>query len=393
MTHVKVATDNLTLNISFSEGMIIADIFGNLPQKGITEYSIFTSALLENDNFIPTRDLFDRPLNPIATYRVSNTYEHHDTLTSTPLKQSIPAKDMTFSPIEPLNEMLNLSYLDREEEYFRQSEQQQASPSASTTAKPIEHHLPSVSASASVDKPLSKPDESAPSSASASASACDTKPLTQPDQPASAPLSQPDESAPASASASDTKPPSLADTPKMFICQAPSCGMAHKKPWNHLYQGKRHQGLSAEDKKRYLELTRLSGSVAPPTVKLELPSNTETNVVEYTINSTGRQKYGDSRSLPTLPLNHPELVEFYNYLTSKSGQAKKQHVAKQCCVDLGKFMKFVSTPDSAPAIRDVLNSTKILAYSEELEKLGLGPSGRHSKLQTLKTTINYIIFK
>ena len=49
--------------------------------------------------------------------------------------------------------------------------------------------------------------------------------------------------------------------------------------------------------------------------------------------------------------------------------------SKQCCVDVGKFMKFVSTPDSAPAIKDVLSSTKILAFSEELEKLGVGPSG------------------
>ena len=76
--------------------------------------------------------------------------------------------------------------------------------------------------------------------------------------------------------ASAQSPSSSAVKPTVgaYICQVPGCGIAHKKPWNHLYQGKRHQSLSPDEKKEYLEVTRLMGQSIPASmgIKLQTPA-------------------------------------------------------------------------------------------------------------------------
>ncbi len=37
--------------------------------------------------------------------------------------------------------------------------------------------------------------------------------------------------------------------------------MTMRKPWNHIYQGKRHSNLSSEEKKDYLMLVRAAGAM------------------------------------------------------------------------------------------------------------------------------------
>lgn len=59
-----------------------------------------------------------------------------------------------------------------------------------------------------------------------------------------------------------------APTPKVsgptfrgFLCKVPGCGIIVRKPWNHLYQSKRHSNLSSQEKKDYLILIRAAGAM------------------------------------------------------------------------------------------------------------------------------------
>ena len=65
-------------------------------------------------------------------------------------------------------------------------------------------------------------------------------------------------------------------------------------------------------------------------------------------------------------------------------------MAKQFCIDLGKYLKFAS---DSTTIMDVLSFAKISEYLEKLRALGLGPSGQTAKLTVIKTAMKFLQFQ
>ena len=111
----------------------------------------------------------------------------------------------------------------------------------------------------------------------------------------------------------------------------------------------------------------------------------------YKITTTGRQKFGDTKGLPCLPLDHPDLIEFSSYLTSIAGGRKSVAQARQFCVDLGKFL--MATSPESPSINDVLTYSNICNYMDKLSSLSVGPSGQAAKLNVLKKAVKYLTYR
>lgn len=92
--------------------------------------------------------------------------------------------------------------------------------------------------------------------------------------------------------------------------------MRVRKIWNHLYQGKRHSNLTAEEKKYYLALSHASepkDGLAPAT-KVEaqerMVDGSKVSKQVLTIKSIGRQAYGSTSSMPFHPVESEELPHF-----------------------------------------------------------------------------------
>jgi len=106
------------------------------------------------------------------------------------------------------------------------------------------------------------------------------------------------------------------------VCQVPECGCKIKRPWNHISQGKLHGGLSKEDQRMYIELTKTFGEVVDVKPENEQNEQKSEDVVmsedvkvksENTVMSVvsaGRQRFGDTKSMPMYTLETPILVEF-----------------------------------------------------------------------------------
>ena len=334
--------------------MVVADLLGVLAEDGFREYNVLTSSVFENDKLITVDKILETMVNPNATYRI-----YSDQVTSSSLQ-----------------ELLSLN---------------SGSPPSLHSSDATTTGAPDSTALRTAPLPLlnSQQTPSPPDPATTDhANLLDTVP-SQPLPPAATDH--------ANLHSTPSQPLQATDqstTSSLFICQVPGCGVAHKKPWNHLYQGKRHKTLSAEDKKRFLELVRLAGPTNTPSVKLEInqekAAGEESQTAQYTITTTGRQKFGDTRNLPSIPLDNPELLEFGVYLKSVAGGGKRPHMAKQFCIDLGKYLKFASDP---PTIKDVLSFARISEYLEKLRALGLGPSGQAAKLTVIKTAMKFLQFK
>ena len=118
----------------------------------------------------------------------------------------------------------------------------------------------------------------------------------------------------------------------LYLCQVPGCGVKIKRPWNHVNQAGKHKNLSATEKHMYTMLTKQSccvveesagsdgasaGSVTGATggtgdcVGVGDKSNSGESSGEVArVVSTGRQRYGDTRSMPFFPLTTKDLVDF-----------------------------------------------------------------------------------
>ena len=388
----KVFADDSLLNITYQDGMVVADLLGLLAVDGYEQYNILTCSIFEDDKPITIDDLWETPVNPTSTY----WFRSDQMASSTPLEEfllvdsesagsptSLHSSDATLAGA-PGPSTTILSLLDSQQTASISSPQDPATTGqANLLDSPPSQPLPATTHQTNLpDSPPSQPlpattdQTNLPNSPLSQPLPATTHQTNLPDSPPSQPL------------------PATEKSTALFICPVPGCGVAHKKPWNHLYQGKRHKTLSADDKKRFLELTRLAGPTNTPSVKLEInqvkATSEESQTAQYTITTTGRQKFGDTRSLPSIPPDNPELLEFAAYLKSVAGGGKSPDMAKQFCIDLGKYLKFAS---DSPTIMDVLSFAKISEYLEKIRALGLGPSGQAAKLTVLKTAMKFLQFQ
>ena len=89
--------------------------------------------------------------------------------------------------------------------------------------------------------------------------------------------------------------------------------------WNHINQSAKHKSLTYEEKKLYNNLSRSVGEVcvenatnveAAETQMEEATPTTTPSPAAMPITSTGRQRYGDTRTMPYFDLTTPVLVEY-----------------------------------------------------------------------------------
>ena len=384
--------DDALLKPTYLEGMIAADLLCILAEDGFDQYNVLTSSIFEDDKLITVDKILETMVNPKATYRV-----YSDPMTSFSL-QELLSLDSGSPPSQPLPATTHQTNL---------PDSPPSQPLPATTHQtnlpdsPPSQPLPATTHQTNLpDSPPSQPlpatthQTNLPDSPPFQPLPATTDQTNLPDSPPSQPLPATTDQTNLPDSPPSQPLPATEKSTALFICPVPGCGVAHKKPWNHLYQGKRHKTLSADDKKRFLELVRLAGPTNTPSVKLEInqekATSEESQTAQYTITTTGRQKFGDTRSLPSIPPDNPELLEFAAYLKSVAGGGKSPDMAKQFCIDLGKYLKFAS---DSPTIMDVLSFAKISEYLEKIRALGLGPSGQAAKLTVLKTAMKFLQFQ
>ena len=105
---------------------------------------------------------------------------------------------------------------------------------------------------------------------------------------------------------------------RYFLCQVPGCGSKIRRPWNHISQGKLHGGLSKDDRRMYVELTYAVGQIWEDEKKEkgeeEEKSEDVVKAESTSVVSIGRQRFGETKTMPMFSLEIPILVEFRKYV-------------------------------------------------------------------------------
>ena len=120
---------------------------------------------------------------------------------------------------------------------------------------------------------------------------------------------------------------------RYFQCQVPGCGSAIVRPWNHISQGQLHSALTKDDKRMYIELTKAVGEIFEEEVAKKRKqeddkqqvqdrmqqdqdhdehqeTETETSQSPCRVVSSGRQRFGETKTMPMFSLDTPILTEF-----------------------------------------------------------------------------------
>ena len=96
---------------------------------------------------------------------------------------------------------------------------------------------------------------------------------------------------------------------RYYLCQVPGCSAKIKRPWNHISQGRLHGDLAPDQKKIYIELTKTAGLVQEQKPAAQLDDNPK-DIQPIEVVSSGRQRFGSTKSMKSHPVDTPILVEF-----------------------------------------------------------------------------------
>ena len=107
--------------------------------------------------------------------------------------------------------------------------------------------------------------------------------------------------------------------------------------------------------------------------------------------STPTTSHGGTRAMPRFNIDdEPDLQAFETWLQGVEGKERTPKAAREITTDVSKFLRFCAPTRKHPRWEDLCNKDNVLNFLAELERCGMGPDGRLTKLDNLQTGLRFV---